>query len=90
MDAEQESDTVQRQRLEPDQIDSAIGEVRALLRARGRDRTEWEVGSSAWPPGLVDLLLARGLVRDRDSIALRSRCRSRHRVRAGRGDRAAG
>jgi hypothetical protein len=43
--------------------------VRAELRARGRTQTQWEVGSSA-PPGLVDALLERGLVPDKDPYAV--------------------
>jgi hypothetical protein len=62
--------TVQRQRFEADRVDEVLAEVRALLRARGRHRTQWEVGSAAQPPGLVDLLLARGLVPDRDASAV--------------------
>ena len=62
--------TVQRQRLQPDEIDDAIGEVRTLLRERGRDRTQWEVGSSAEPADLVDRLLERGLIHDKDPYAV--------------------
>jgi len=62
--------TVQSQRLEPDEIDDALAEVRALLRERGRDRTQWEVGSSARPDDLVDRLLERGLVREKDPYAV--------------------
>src|SRR6266540_3528469 len=62
--------TVQRQRFGPDEVDAVLDEVRSLLRARGRDSTQWEVGSSAEPPGLVDLLLERGLVPDRDPYAV--------------------
>ena len=62
--------TVQRQRLEPDEIDDALDEVRTLLRERGRERTQWEVGSSARPPDLVDRLLERGLVRDKEPYAV--------------------
>ncbi len=62
--------TVQRQRLEPDEIDDALDEVRTLLRERGRDRTQWEVGSSARPADLVDRLLERGLVPDKDPYAV--------------------
>jgi len=47
-----------------------LEEIRSLLRDRGRHTTQWEIGSEAQPPELVDLLLARGLVRDRDSFAL--------------------
>ena len=46
-----------------------LAEVRAALRERGRPRTQWEVGSSA-PPGLVDALLERGLVPDKEPYAV--------------------
>jgi hypothetical protein len=62
--------TVQRQRMSSDDIDDAVEEVRALLRERGRDRTQWEVGSSAEPPDLVDRLLERGLIRDKEPYAV--------------------
>ena len=41
-----------------------------MLLARGRGRTQWEVGSSAEPPKLVELLLGRGLVPDKDPYAV--------------------
>jgi hypothetical protein len=62
--------TVQRQQFRPDEVDDVLEEVRSLLRERGRWKTQWEVGSAAAPPNLVDLLLARGLVRDRDPYAV--------------------
>jgi hypothetical protein len=62
--------TVQRQRLRADEIDDAIEEVRSLLRERGREKTQWEVGSSAEPRDLVERLLERGLIRDRDPYAV--------------------
>jgi hypothetical protein len=62
--------TVQRQHLRPDEIDDTLAEVRSLLRERGRDRTQWEVGSSAEPGDLVDRLLERGLIRDKDPYAV--------------------
>jgi hypothetical protein len=61
--------TVQRQRFPLEQLDDVLAEVRAELRARGRNRTQWEVGSSA-PPGLVEALLERGLVPDKDPYAV--------------------
>ena len=61
--------TVQRQRFPLEAVDDVIGEVRATLRERGRPETQWEIGSSA-PPGLVDALLARGLVHDKDPYAV--------------------
>lgn len=62
--------TVQRQRLRRNQIDDTLEEVRALLRTRGRDTTQWEVGSSASPADLVDRLMERGLIRDKDPHAV--------------------
>lgn len=62
--------TVQRQRFAEDEIEEVLGEVRALLAERGRRRTQWEIGSAARPPSLVDSLLARGLVRDREPFAI--------------------
>jgi hypothetical protein len=62
--------TVQRQKMRADEIDAALEEVRALLRERGRDKTQWEVGSSAEPTDLVDRLLARGLIPDKDPYAV--------------------
>jgi hypothetical protein len=57
--------TVQRQRFPVEQLDEVLEEVRATLRERGRTKTQWEVGSSA-PEGLVDALLERGVVPDKD------------------------
>jgi hypothetical protein len=61
--------TVQRQRFPLEQVDDVLAEVRAALRARGRTQTQWEIGSSA-PPGLVDALIERGLVPDKDPYAV--------------------
>jgi hypothetical protein len=61
--------TVQRQRFPLDDVDEVLAEVRATLRQRGRMQTQWEVGSSA-PPGLVDALLERGVVHDKEPYAV--------------------
>ena len=61
--------TVQRQHIPADEIADVIAEVRGLLRERGRDTTQWEVGSSA-TPDLVDRLLERGLTMDKEPHAL--------------------
>ena len=61
--------TVQRQRFPLEELDEVLEEVRATLRARGRNRTQWEIGSSA-PAGLVDALIERGLVPDKDPYAV--------------------
>jgi GNAT superfamily N-acetyltransferase len=70
MSAGRRWNTVQRQCFRADDVDDVLGEVRALLRARERDRTQWEIGSAAEPPDLVELLLERGLVRDREPYAV--------------------
>src|SRR5215210_1329552 len=49
--------TVQRQRFHAGEVDDVLEEVRSMLRSRGRTSTQWEVGSSAQPLDLVDLLL---------------------------------
>jgi hypothetical protein len=61
--------TVQRQRFPLEEVDSVLAEVRAALTERGRTQTQWEVGSSA-PAGLVDALLERGIVRDKEPYAV--------------------
>lgn len=61
--------TVQRQRFPLDELDDVLEEVHRHLRERGRTQTQWEVGSSA-PAGLVDALLGRGLVPDKDPYAV--------------------
>jgi hypothetical protein len=62
--------TVQRQRFDAAEVDEVLAEVRSLLRERDRTKTQWEVGSAAEPAELVDLLLERGLERDRDPYAV--------------------
>ena len=61
--------TVQRHRFGADEVDDVRAEVHALLRERGRGSTQWEVGSAAHPANLVELLLERGVVPDRDPYA---------------------
>jgi hypothetical protein len=70
MGAGKRSNTVQRQRFGADEVDDVLAEVRSLLRERGRDRTQWEIGSVAEPPNLVELLLDRGIVHDTDPYAV--------------------
>jgi hypothetical protein len=62
--------TVQRQRFSDAELDEVIDEVRALLRERGRTRTQWEIGSEATPAGLAETLESRGLRRDDEPWAL--------------------
>jgi GNAT superfamily N-acetyltransferase len=64
-----EWNTVQRQRFHAGEVDEVLAEVRAHLRERGRTKTQWEIGSKAQPPNLVELLLERGLIRDREPYA---------------------
>jgi len=54
----------QRFRLAPEEIDEVREEIHGILRAKGRTACTWEVGSHATPEGLVDRLLAAGLVDD--------------------------
>jgi GNAT superfamily N-acetyltransferase len=61
---------VQRLRLGDDDVDDAVGEIRALVRSRGRSACTWEVGDSATPADLVERLLARGCEPDREPLAM--------------------
>ncbi len=70
MGSSKTSNTVQRQRMHADEVDEVLAEVRSLLRERGREKTQWEVGSSAEPPDLVERLLERGLTWDKDPYAV--------------------
>jgi hypothetical protein len=54
----------QRFRLRPPEIEEVREEIHGILRAKGRTGCTWEVGSHATPEGLVDRLLALGLVDD--------------------------
>jgi GNAT superfamily N-acetyltransferase len=54
----------QRFRLRPQEIEEVREEIHGILRAKGRTACTWEVGSHATPEGLVDRLLADGLVDD--------------------------
>jgi GNAT superfamily N-acetyltransferase len=56
---------VHRLRLTPEQVEPTVEEVRALLRARGRSQTEWEISGSATPADLVERLRTLGM-RDHD------------------------
>ena len=60
----------QRFRFDRDELDDVIAEVHDLLREHGRDRCSWEVGSGARPPGLPELLLARGMAWDDDPLQI--------------------
>lgn len=52
---------VQRLRLAGDEVETALQEIRALLRERSRTGCTWEVADGATPPGLADRLLELGL-----------------------------
>ena len=52
---------VQRFRFEPEEVDAVIADVHELLIERGRDACAWEIGSTARPANLAELLLARGM-----------------------------
>ena len=65
------SATVQRVRLDANDVAPAVDEIRDLLRSLGRHGAEWELGESSAPSDLVERLLALGLRRDEDEpIAL--------------------
>jgi len=64
------SATVQRVRLQPDDVEPVVAEIRGLLRERGRGGAEWELGESCTPPDLVERLLGLGIVRDEDPVAI--------------------
>jgi GNAT superfamily N-acetyltransferase len=53
---------VQRLRLDPSAVESAVAEIRDVLAARGRSAAMWSVGSSAMPADLPDRLQALGMV----------------------------
>ena len=58
--------TVQRVRLEADEVVPVVEEIREGLRARGRTGAEWELGESCTPPDLVGRLAALGILPDED------------------------
>lgn len=60
------SATVQRVRLDADEIEEAVGEIREILRRRRRGGAEWELGESCTPSDLVRRLAALGIVPDED------------------------
>ncbi len=60
------SATVQRVRLDAGEVVSAVEEIRALLRARGRGGAEWELGESCTPPDLIERLATLGILPDED------------------------
>jgi len=60
------SATVQRVRLAPGEVASAVEEIRALLRDRGRGGSEWELGESSTPADLIEQLAALGILPDED------------------------
>jgi hypothetical protein len=64
------SAVVQRLRLAPEDVGWALGQVRGLLRARGRTTCTWEIADTATPADLVERLLDLGLVRDAEPLAI--------------------
>jgi GNAT superfamily N-acetyltransferase len=60
------STVVQRLRLDADEVQAAVAEVRELLARLGRPSSSWEVSSSATPADLVERLEQAGLVPDRE------------------------
>lgn len=60
---------VQRLRLSEDRVAPAVAEIRALLAARGRSSSSWEIGPSTTPPDLGDRLLANGFAPYEEPLA---------------------
>ena len=54
----------QRFRFDADELDEVIDEIHEHVREHGRTACSWEVGSSARPENLVELLHERGLYDD--------------------------
>src|SRR3954463_13072067 len=61
---------VQRLRLEPDDVERTVQEVRTELARRGRMERTWEVGCSATPDDLTERLLDLGMEADREPYAV--------------------
>jgi len=61
---------VQRLRLQPEEVEPTVAEVRADLDRRGRMERTWEVGCSATPGDLTERLLDLGMEPDRESYAV--------------------
>jgi len=61
---------VQRLRLEPDEVEDTVAEVRAELDHRGRMERTWEVGCSATPDDLTERLIDLGMEPDREPYAV--------------------
>jgi GNAT superfamily N-acetyltransferase len=55
---------VHRVRLEPDQVERAVEEVRTLLHQRGLDEVTWWVGERSLPSDLAERLASLGLEPD--------------------------
>jgi hypothetical protein len=60
------SATVQRVRLQADEVGPAVAQIRTLLRERGRGGAEWELGESSTPSDLLERLGALGIVPDEE------------------------
>jgi hypothetical protein len=61
---------VQRLRLPDDGLEAAVGEIRELVRSRGRTSCTWEVADCATPADLRERLLELGCVPDREPYAV--------------------
>lgn len=57
---------MQRVRLGGDDVAAAVAGIRAILRERGREGAEWELGESCTPVDLVERLSTLGIVPDED------------------------
>jgi GNAT superfamily N-acetyltransferase len=62
--------TVGRLRFDEGRVERDVGEIRELIRARGREASVWTVGDSATPPGLATSLETLGMEREGTSDVL--------------------
>ena len=60
------SATIQRVRMQEDEVEDAVGEIRSLLKDKGRAGSEWELGESCTPINLVQRLAELGILPDED------------------------
>jgi hypothetical protein len=66
------SASVERVRLDPDDVERAVGEVRAMARAHGWRYVTWWLGELTEPAGLAARLLELGLSPDADESEMTS------------------
>lgn len=58
------SATIQRVRFSSDEMEAAVGDIRTVLKEKGRTGAEWELGESCTPTDLVARLADLGIMPD--------------------------